>query len=120
MGSRHSPYSEDATCLSSSEPARIIQSALAPFYPFRRSQAPVSAGLESRPSVASSRPVFSGPSARIGRVYWLLAATQACHSAEEMASGLYDFFWVVTGRVHQAWAGFPQMRMDPKTFAILN
>ena len=70
--------------------------------------------------MAASGPAFSGPSARIGRIYWLLAAVQACHSAEEMASGLYDFFWVVTGRIHQAWAGFPQMRMDPKTFAILN
>lgn len=67
--------------------------------------------------MASSGPVVLTP---VGRAYWLLAAAQALHSAEEMAAGLYDFFWVATGRMHQAWSGFPRLRMDPRTFAILN
>ncbi len=57
---------------------------------------------------------------RIGTLYWLLAFGQAAHSIEEMRTGLYDFFWTMTGVFHQAFPSFPQFRWDAVTFAAVN
>ena len=57
---------------------------------------------------------------RLERRFWLLALAQAAHSMEEMASGLYDFFWTATGRLHAILPAFPQTRMKATTFALLN
>lgn len=60
---------------------------------------------------------FSG---RLERRFWLLALAQAAHSIEEMASGLYDFFWIATGRLHALVPAFSQIRMSAPTFAVIN
>lgn len=52
--------------------------------------------------------------------FWLLGLAQAAHSIEEMRGRLYDFFWVATGRMHEAAPAIAQMRMSSRTFAILN
>jgi hypothetical protein len=57
---------------------------------------------------------------RIGTLYWLLAFGQAAHSIEEMRTGLYNFFWTMTGVFHQAFPSFPQFRWDAVTFAAVN
>jgi hypothetical protein len=57
---------------------------------------------------------------RLERRFWFLALAQAAHSIEEMLAGLYDFFWIATGRLHQALPVFPQLRMTPTTFAAIN
>ncbi|MCI0403988.1 MAG: HXXEE domain-containing protein [Acidobacteria bacterium] len=57
---------------------------------------------------------------RVGTLYWLLAFGQAVHSIEEMRTGLYDFFWTMTGVVHNAFPSFPQFRWDAVTFAVVN
>lgn len=57
---------------------------------------------------------------RVGTLYWLLAFAQAMHSIEEMRTGLYDFFWTMTGVIHNAFPGFPQFRWDAVTFAVVN
>ncbi len=57
---------------------------------------------------------------RVGTLYWLLAFGQAVHSIEEMRTGLYDFFWTMTGVVHNAFPSFPQFRWDAVTFAAVN
>ena len=57
---------------------------------------------------------------RLERQFWFLALAQAAHSIEEMRAGLYDFFWVATGRLHEVLPVFSQMRMTPATFAVLN
>lgn len=54
------------------------------------------------------------------RRFWLLALAQAFHSIEEMRTGLYDFFWIATGRFHEWFPVIPQLRMSARTFAILN
>ncbi len=54
------------------------------------------------------------------RRFWLLALAQTAHSIEEMTAGLYDFFWIATGRLHGVLPGFPQMRMKATTFAVIN
>ena len=57
---------------------------------------------------------------RVGTLYWLLAFGQAAHSIEEMRTGLYNFFWTMTGVFHNAFPGFPQFRWDAVTFAAVN
>jgi len=57
---------------------------------------------------------------RVGTLHWLLAFGQAVHSIEEMRTGLYDFFWTMTGVLHNAFPGFPQFRWDAVTFAVVN
>ena len=57
---------------------------------------------------------------RLERRFWLLALAQAAHSIEEMLAGLYDFFWIATGRLHESIPSFPQMRMTPTRFAVIN
>jgi hypothetical protein len=57
---------------------------------------------------------------RLERHFWLLALAQAAHSIEEMRAGLYDFFWIATGRLHQVLPAFSQFRMTPATFAVIN
>jgi hypothetical protein len=57
---------------------------------------------------------------RVGTLYWLLAFGQAVHSIEEMRTGLYNFFWTVTGLLHDAFPSFPQFRWDAVTFAVVN
>jgi Protein of unknown function with HXXEE motif len=57
---------------------------------------------------------------RLTMRFWLLGLAQAAHSMEEMRARLYDFFWVVTGRLHEIAPGFPQVRMSAQTFALLN
>ena len=57
---------------------------------------------------------------RIGTLYWLLAFGQAAHSIEEMRTGLYNFFWTMTGVFHQAFPSLPQFRWDAVTFAAVN
>jgi len=57
---------------------------------------------------------------RIGTLYWLLAFGQAAHSIEEMRTGLYNFFWTMTGVFRQAFPTFPQFRWDAVTFAVVN
>lgn len=52
--------------------------------------------------------------------FWLLGIAQAAHSIEEMLTRLYDFFWVVTGRLHEIVPAIAQTRMTPRTFALLN
>jgi Protein of unknown function with HXXEE motif len=68
-------------------------------------------------SMIEQTAAFSG---RIERQFWLLALAQAAHSIEEMASGLYDFFWIATGRLHAMFPSFSQFRMAPTTFAVIN
>lgn len=60
------------------------------------------------------------PWTRLTTVYFLMGLTQAAHSMEEMSAHLYDFFWVVTGMIHSRFDAFPQFRMAPDTFAVLN
>lgn len=60
------------------------------------------------------------PGDSLGRSFWWLALAQAAHSIEEMLTGLYDFFWIATGRLREVAPGFPQMRMTPTTFAVIN
>ena len=57
---------------------------------------------------------------RLERRFWLLALAQAAHSIEEMVAGLYDFFWIATGRLHEAVPSFPQFRWTPTRFAVVN
>jgi len=57
---------------------------------------------------------------RVGTLYWLLAFGQAAHSIEEMRTGLYNFFWTMTGVFHQVIPSFPQFRWDAVTFAVVN
>jgi hypothetical protein len=57
---------------------------------------------------------------RLERRFWLVALAQTSHSMEEMISGLYDFFWTATGRLHELFPSFRQVRMSPTTFAVLN
>ncbi len=57
---------------------------------------------------------------RVGTLYWLLAFGQAAHSIEEMRTGLYDFFWTMTGVFHSTFPSFPQFRWDAVTFAAVN
>ena len=57
---------------------------------------------------------------RVGTLYWLLAFGQAAHSIEEMRTGLYNFFWTMTGVLHNAFPSFPQFRWDAATFAVIN
>ncbi|MGH9788196.1 MAG: HXXEE domain-containing protein [Candidatus Acidiferrales bacterium] len=57
---------------------------------------------------------------RVGTLYWLLGFGQAMHSIEEMRTGLYNFFWTVTGLIHDAFPSFPQFRWDAVTFAVVN
>jgi hypothetical protein len=57
---------------------------------------------------------------RLERRFWLLALAQAAHSIEEMLAGLYDFFWIDTGRLHEAIPAFPQFRWTPTRFAVVN
>jgi hypothetical protein len=57
---------------------------------------------------------------RLERRFWLLALAQAAHSIEEMASGLYDFFWTATGRLHAIFPSFSQFRMAAPKFAVIN
>jgi len=52
--------------------------------------------------------------------YWLLALSQAAHSIEEMQTRLYDFFWIVTGRLHETFPAIAQLRMSAEAFALLN
>jgi hypothetical protein len=60
------------------------------------------------------------PLDRLTQRFWLLALAQAAHSIEETIAGLYDFFWIATGRLHEVLPGFPQMRMKVTTFAAIN
>ncbi len=53
-------------------------------------------------------------------MYLLLGLAQAAHSIEEMRSGLYEFFWTMTGAVHSYVPSFPQFRMEAGTFASIN
>ena len=62
----------------------------------------------------------SALSGRLERRFWLVALAQTAHSMEEMISGLYDFFWTATGRLHGLFPSFQQFRMSPTTFAVLN
>ena len=57
---------------------------------------------------------------RLTTSYWLLGLAQAAHSIEEMRMRLYDFFWIATGRLHEAFPAVAQVRMSAETFAILN
>ena len=57
---------------------------------------------------------------RLTFFYWLLGLAQAAHSIEEMRTRLYDFFWVVTGRLHEIVPSVTQVRMSAQTFALLN
>lgn len=57
---------------------------------------------------------------RTGTLYLLLGLAQAAHSIEEMCTHLYNFFWAITGLVHQQIPAFPQFRMSADTFAVLN
>jgi hypothetical protein len=61
--------------------------------------------------------VFGAPS---GRWFAALAIAQACHSIEEMLTGLYDFFWTATGRFHEWLPAFPRLRMSAPVFGALN
>ena len=60
------------------------------------------------------------PLDRLTQRFWLLALAQAAHSIEEMIAGLYDFFWIATGRFHEVLPAFPQFRMRAATFAVIN
>ena len=63
---------------------------------------------------------MTAPPDRLGRIFWCLALAQAAHSIEEMLAGLYDFFWIATGRLHQVLPAFQQFRKTPTTFAVIN
>src|SRR2546427_797738 len=60
------------------------------------------------------------PHVRLGSLYLGLGIAQTAHSIEEMLTHLYEFFWVPTGIIHRHLAGFPQFRMSPETFAVVN
>lgn len=62
----------------------------------------------------------SAPWTRLVTLFFLLGLAQAAHSIEEMSSHLYDFFWIVTGMIHSRFPSYPQFRMAPDTFAVLN
>jgi hypothetical protein len=57
---------------------------------------------------------------RLTTYYFLLGLAQTAHSIEEMTTRLYDFFWIVTGRMHQLFTWFPQFRWNPDLFAAVN
>ena len=52
--------------------------------------------------------------------FWLLGLAQAAHSLEEIATRLYDFFWIATGRLREVFPGFAQVRMSAQTFGAIN
>lgn len=54
------------------------------------------------------------------QLYFWLALAQAAHSIEEILAGLYDFFWIATGRLHEVFPAFPQFRMSAETFGAIN
>ena len=57
---------------------------------------------------------------RLGKLYLGLGLTQAAHSVEEMLTHLYDFFWVVSGRLHHVFPWYPQFRWPADLFGALN
>lgn len=57
---------------------------------------------------------------RLGKYYLLLGLAQTAHSVEEMLSRLYDFFWVISGRLHEMLGWYPQFRWNADVFAAGN
>ncbi len=60
------------------------------------------------------------PMSRLVKLYLFLGMTQAAHSIEEMVTHLYDFFWVVSGRLHHLFPWYPQFRWPVDLFGALN
>lgn len=58
--------------------------------------------------------------AKPGGALLLLGLIQAFHSVEEIHFRLYDFAWTASGFIHRNFSFFPQFRMDPLLFFILN
>lgn len=62
----------------------------------------------------------SGPMSRLGVLYLLMGLAQSAHSVEEMLTHLYDFFWVVSGRLHAVLSWYPQFRWPADLFGAVN
>lgn len=52
--------------------------------------------------------------------YFMIGLFQAVHSAEEIATHLFERFPVVTGAIHRTFEFFPILRMGVETFAVAN
>ena len=57
---------------------------------------------------------------RLGVLYLSLGLAQTAHSAEEMLTHLYDFFWIVSGTLHRMFAWYPQFRWPADLFGAVN
>jgi hypothetical protein len=57
---------------------------------------------------------------RVWKLYFALALVQAAHSVEEMLTHLYEFMWIVTGKLHAIFSWYPQFRMGADVFGALN